>query len=285
MNHRSATKKQNESPKPQSGIDYPMENVYYLTNQFKRTLWWWRTRNFFMIRATPSMPTRLVSLCRDCQETRDERPQLQTTDLESATTLRWSDRPTMPAWLASWYLPSILSELCRGIALDEDDEIAAIKKFVASSDQAFHILDHIKVGKTTELEVTFQILECGAGACIFWILSQQLVNVAMPYDSGRSSFRAGDARFGCLYNHYVSDMNDNGADMSATRKETMKLFLKSQTFSWLISKDGLTCDFDKIPRWSSSRLWSILTESSWNWVDIHEELLQPTSRRIRYSMS
>ena len=99
--------------------------------------------------------------------------------------------------------------------IKDETEIAAIKKACSISDQAFHdILDYIKVGKTTELEAAtfldFRMRELGASGVSFDIISAAGERSAMPHATPSDRvISAGDALtldFGCLYNHYVSDM-------------------------------------------------------------------------------
>ena len=99
--------------------------------------------------------------------------------------------------------------------IKDETEIAAIKKACSISDQAFHdILDYIKVGKTTELEAAtfldFRMRELGASGVSFDIISAAGERSAMPHATPSDRvISAGDALtldFGCLYDHYVSDM-------------------------------------------------------------------------------
>ena len=77
---------------------------------------------------------------------------------------------------------------------------------------------------------------------------------------------AGDALtldFGCLYNHYVSDMTRTiyAGHVSDKEREIYETVLKANQALIDAAKDGLGFrDFDKIPRdvIRGSRLWSIL---------------------------
>ncbi len=88
--------------------------------------------------------------------------------------------------------------------------------------------------------------------------------------------------FGCLYNHYVSDMTRTiYGDMSATKEKEKftKLFWKPISSLIDAAKDGLGFrDFDKIPRdvIEGAGLWSLYHGiGHMEWLDIHEEPLQP----------
>ena len=112
------------------------------------------------------------------------------------------------------------------------------------------------------------------------ILFQQLVNV-LPYLNATPSDRvisAGDALtldFGCLYDHYVSDMTRTiyAGHVSDKEREIYETVLKANQALIDAAKDGLGFrDFDKIPRdvIERSRLWSILYSwnRSWDWAEI-----------------
>ena len=108
--------------------------------------------------------------------------------------------------------------------IKDETEIAAIKKACSISDQAFHdILDYIKVGKTTET----------------------------PSDRVISAGDALTLDFGCLYDHYVSDMTRTiyAGHVSDKEREIYETVLKANQALIAAAKDGLGFrDFDKIPR-------------------------------------
>ena len=132
--------------------------------------------------------------------------------------------------------------------IKDETEIAAIKKACSISDQAFHdILDYIKVGKTTELEA--------ATGVSFDIISAAGERSAMPHATPSDRvISAGDALtldFGCLYNHYVSDMTRTiyAGHVSDKEREIYETVLKANQALIDAAKDGLGFrDFDKIPR-------------------------------------
>ena len=135
-----------------------------------------------------------------------------------------------------------------------------LKKACSISDQAFHdILDYIKVGKTTELEAAtfldFRMRELGASGVSFDIISAAGERSAMPHATPSDRvISAGDALtldFGCLYNHYVSDMTRTiyAGHVSDKEREIYETVLKANQALIAAAKDGLGfCDFDKIPR-------------------------------------
>ena len=144
--------------------------------------------------------------------------------------------------------------------IKDETEIAAIKKACIISDQAFHdILDYIKVGQTTELEAAtfldFRMRELGASGVSFDIISAAGERSAMPHATPSDRvISAGDALtldFGCLYNHYVSDMTRTiyAGHVSDKEREIYETVLKANQALIDAAKDGLGFrDFDKIPR-------------------------------------
>lgn len=107
------------------------------------------------------------------------------------------------------------TDVVMGLRMIKDEtEIATIQRACQISDQAFlDALDFIRPGKT-ELEVAnfldFRMREMGSEAVSFDTIAASGYRSAMPH--GRASnkvIEVGDALtldFGCIYNHYVSDM-------------------------------------------------------------------------------
>lgn len=123
---------------------------------------------------------------------------------------RW---PTMPAWLLfSIALAFNPWELVMELRLIKDEtEIAAIKKacsiFLTKPSRYF---DYIKVGQRQSWKQRLSsILECGVGSfwCILWYYFSSWWTPAMLTRLAIGSFCAClTLDFGCLYDHYVSDM-------------------------------------------------------------------------------
>jgi len=144
--------------------------------------------------------------------------------------------------------------------IKDKTEIAAIKKACSISDQAFHdILDYIKVGKTTELEAAtfldFRMRELGASGVSFDIISAAGERSAMPHATPSDRvISAGDALtldFGCLYNHYVSDMTRtiHIGDTTDEEREIYDIVLRSNQALIDVAKAGMTRrDYDKVAR-------------------------------------
>ena len=144
--------------------------------------------------------------------------------------------------------------------IKDKTEIAAIKKACSISDQAFHdILDYIKVGKTTELEAAtfldFRMRELGASGVSFDIISAAGERSAMPHATPSDRvISAGDALtldFGCLYDHYVSDMTRtvHVGQVTDEEREIYDIVLRSNQALIEAAKAGLSrIDFDRIPR-------------------------------------
>lgn len=98
--------------------------------------------------------------------------------------------------------------------IKDESEIAVIQEACKISDQAFvDALDFIKLGKT-ELEIAnfldFRMRELGASGLSFDSIVASGPNSAMPHaHPGQRKLEAGDTLtldFGCVFNHYVSDM-------------------------------------------------------------------------------
>ena len=143
--------------------------------------------------------------------------------------------------------------------IKDAEEVATIKQACSISDQAFRdVLDFIKVGKT-ELEIAtfldFRMRELGASGVSFDIIAASGTRTSMPHAvPSDKRLEAGDTLtldFGCLYNHYVSDMTrtvyiDSVNDEQAEIYQTV---LKANQALIEAARDGLSFrDFDKIPR-------------------------------------
>ena len=144
--------------------------------------------------------------------------------------------------------------------IKDETEVATIRKACSISDQAFlDVLEFIKVGQTTELEAAtfldFRMRELGASGVSFDIISAAGERSAMPHATPSDRIiSAGDALtldFGCLYNHYVSDMTRTiyAGHVSDKEREIYETVLKANQALIAEAKDGLGFrDFDKIPR-------------------------------------
>ena len=139
------------------------------------------------------------------------------------------------------------------------DEIAAIRKACSISDQAFaDALDFIKPGKT-EIEIAnfldFRMRELGASGLSFDTILASGVNSSKPHAHPmHKPVELGEAitmDFGCLYDHYVSDMTRTIylGHVSDEEQEIYNTVLKANQALIDQAKDGLGFrEFDKIPR-------------------------------------
>lgn len=143
--------------------------------------------------------------------------------------------------------------------IKDETEIAAIRKACSISDQAFaDALDFIKPGKT-EIEIAnfldFRMRELGSSGLSFDTILASGVNSSKPHAHPmHKPVQLGEAitmDFGCLYDHYVSDMTrtiylGHVSDQEAEIYETV---LKANQALIDQAKAGLGFrDFDKIPR-------------------------------------
>ena len=143
--------------------------------------------------------------------------------------------------------------------IKDETEIATIRKACSISDQAFHdALEFIKPGKT-EIEIAnfldFRMRELGAAGLSFDTILASGINSSKPHAHPmHKSVELGEAitmDFGCLYEHYVSDMPrtiylDHVSDEQA---EIYNTVLKANQALIDQAKAGLGFrDFDKIPR-------------------------------------
>ncbi|MEW4355164.1 Xaa-Pro peptidase family protein [Streptococcus pneumoniae] len=143
--------------------------------------------------------------------------------------------------------------------IKDEHEIATIQRACQISDQAFlDALDFIKPGKT-ELEVAnfldFRMREMGSEAVSFDTIAASGYRSAMPH--GRASekvIEAGDALtldFGCIYNHYVSDMTRTIyiASISDEEAEIYQTVLEANQALIGAAKAGMEYrEFDGVPR-------------------------------------
>lgn len=139
------------------------------------------------------------------------------------------------------------------------DEIAVIRKACSISDQAFaDALDFIKPGKT-EIEIAnfldFRMRELGAAGLSFDTILASGVNSSKPHAHPmHKPVELGEAitmDFGCLYDHYVSDMTRTIylGHVSDEEQEIYNTVLKANQALIDQAKDGLGFrEFDKIPR-------------------------------------
>ncbi|GGE37983.1 M24 family metallopeptidase [Streptococcus himalayensis] len=143
--------------------------------------------------------------------------------------------------------------------MKDETEIATIQRACQISDQAFlDALDFIKPGKT-ELEVAnfldFRMREMGSEAVSFDTIAASGYRSAMPH--GRASekvIEAGDALtldFGCIYDHYVSDMTRTIyiGSVSDEEAEIYQTVLAANQALIAAAKAGMEYrEFDGVPR-------------------------------------
>lgn len=143
--------------------------------------------------------------------------------------------------------------------IKDETEIATIRKACSISDQAFHdALDFIKPGKT-EIEIAnfldFRMRELGAAGLSFDTILASGINSSKPHAHPmHKPVELGEAitmDFGCLYDHYVSDMTRTIylGHVSDEQAEIYHTVLKANQALIDQAKNGLGFrDFDKIPR-------------------------------------
>ena len=143
--------------------------------------------------------------------------------------------------------------------IKDETEIATIRKACSISDQAFHdALEFIKPGKT-EIEIAnfldFRMRELGAAGLSFDTILASGINSSKPHAHPmHKPVELGEAitmDFGCLYEHYVSDMTRTIylGHVSDEQAEIYNTVLKANQALIDQARDGLGFrDFDKIPR-------------------------------------
>ena len=180
--------------------------------------------------------------------------------------------------------------------IKDETEIATIRKACSISDQAFHdALEFIKPGKT-EIEIAnfldFRMRELGAAGLSFDTILASGINSSKPHAHPmHKPVELGEAitmDFGCLYEHYVSDMTRTIylGHVSDEQAEIYNTVLKANQALIDQAKDGLGFrDFDKIPR-------DIIVEAGYGeyfthgighgiGLDIHEEpYFNQTSKEV-----
>ncbi|MGT2933822.1 M24 family metallopeptidase [Streptococcus catagoni] len=148
-----------------------------------------------------------------------------------------------------------------GLRLIKDaSEIKTIAKACSISDKAFiDVLDFIKAGQTTEIEVAnfldFRMRHYGASGLSFDTIVASGYRSAMPH--GQASHKVienGDSLtmdFGCYYNHYVSDMTRtiHVGHVTDREREIYNLVLRANQALIKRARAGLSfTDYDGIPR-------------------------------------
>lgn len=143
--------------------------------------------------------------------------------------------------------------------IKDETEIETIRKACSISDQAFHdALEFIKPGKT-EIEIAnfldFRMRELGAAGLSFDTILASGINSSKPHAHPmHKPVELGEAitmDFGCLYEHYVSDMTRTIylGHVSDEQAEIYNTVLKANQALIDQVKAGLGFrDFDKIPR-------------------------------------
>ena len=143
--------------------------------------------------------------------------------------------------------------------IKDEAEIETIRKACSVSDRAFHdVLEFIKPGKT-EIEIAnfldFRMRELGAAGLSFDTILASGINSSKPHAHPmHKPVELGEAitmDFGCLYEHYVSDMTRTIylGHVSDEQAEIYNTVLKANQALIDQAKDGLGFrDFDKIPR-------------------------------------
>ena len=185
--------------------------------------------------------------------------------------------------------------------IKDETEIETIRKACSISDQAFHdALEFIKPGKT-EIEIAnfldFRMRELGAAGLSFDTILASGINSSKPHAHPmHKPVELGEAitmDFGCLYEHYVSDMTRTIylGHVSDEQAEIYNTVLKANQALIDQAKAGLGFrDFDKIPR-------DIIVEAGYGeyfthgighgiGLDIHEEpyFSQTSTEVIKSSM-
>ena len=143
--------------------------------------------------------------------------------------------------------------------IKDETEIATIRKACSISDQAFQdALEFIKPGKT-EIEIAnfldFRMRELGAAGLSFDTILASGINSSKPHAHPmHKPVELGEAitmDFGCLYEHYVSDMTRTIylVHVSDEQAEIYNTVLKANQALIDQAKAGLGFrEFDKIPR-------------------------------------
>lgn len=138
--------------------------------------------------------------------------------------------------------------------------MATIRKACSISDRAFtDVLDFIKAGQTTELQVAnfldFRMREYGASGISFETIVASGKRSAMPHGVASDKvIESGDMLtldFGCYYNHYVSDMTRtiHIGDISDKEREVYQLVLEANQAVIDSVKAGMVRkDYDKAAR-------------------------------------
>lgn len=144
--------------------------------------------------------------------------------------------------------------------IKDASEIATIRKACQISDKAFlDVLDFIKPGETTELAVAnfldFRMREYGAAGISFDTIAASGYRSSMPH--GRASdkvIQSGETLtldFGCIYNHYISDMTRtiHIGQVTDQEREIYDIVLRANQALIDKAKAGVTYrEFDAIPR-------------------------------------
>ena len=154
-----------------------------------------------------------------------------------------------------------LTDFVEELRLIKDaSEIATIRRACHISDQAFlDVLDFIKPGQTSELEVTnfldYRMRQLGASGASFEFIVASGYRSSMPHGvASEKVIQAGETLtldFGCYYKHYVSDMTRtiHIGHVTDQEREIYQIVLKSNQELIDQARAGVTYKaFDQIAR-------------------------------------
>ncbi|MGT2910305.1 M24 family metallopeptidase [Streptococcus cameli] len=246
-----------------------LTNIYYLTgfHGSNATVFISDKRRIFVTDSRYILMAKEIVKGFDIIDSRDElgeiakaiaTDKMETIGFDSAVTFRYYQQ--LQATFSDYQLQPITNFVEELRLIKDASEVATIKQACGISDKAFlDVLDFIKPGQTTELEVAtfldFRMREYGASSISFDTIAASGFRSAMPH--GRASDKvilAGESLtldFGCYYNHYVSDMTRtvHVGHVTDEEREIYDIVLRANLALIEKAKAGLSfIDVDGIPR-------------------------------------
>ncbi|MGT2924878.1 M24 family metallopeptidase [Streptococcus caviae] len=247
-----------------------LKNIYYLTGFWgtQATVFISKSRRLFLTDARYSLIAKnVVKGCFDIIETRDSLTEIAKMIAgDKLTAIGFDDQVSYRCFkslenvFAGYHLRP-MADFIEAIRMIKDaDEIKAIRRACQISDQAFlDVLDFIKPGQTTELEVAdfldFRMRQYGASGVSFETIAASGYRSAMPHGVASDKvIQRGEMLtldFGCYYNHYVSDMTRTVhiGQASDQEREVYEIVLRSNQALIASAKAGVTYRaYDQIAR-------------------------------------
>lgn len=246
-----------------------LKNIYYLTgfSGTEATVFISKNRRIFLTDSRYTLIAKGVVKGFDIVETRDALSEIAKIIADDKIkTIGFDDEisyhyfKTLEELFSDYKLTAMTAFIENLRMIKDEGEIATIRKACQISDQAFlDVLDFIKPGQTTELQVMnfldARMRQLGASGASFDFIIASGYRSAMPHGvASEKVIQTGETLtmdFGCYYNHYVSDMTRtiHVGHVTNEEREIYDIVLRSNQALIEAAKAGMSrIEFDQVPR-------------------------------------